>query len=95
MIPPATERSAHPDRPGWAGLRVEHGDGRQASHWKDSLGLGIMDPTAAPGELLSISANDLRLFDLIGYDIAVVPEASSLTLLLIGSVLSLAGWRRK
>src|SRR4029079_2080081 len=22
------------------------GDGRQASHWKDNLGIGIMDPTA-------------------------------------------------
>jgi hypothetical protein len=26
------------------------GDGPQASHWKDSLGLGMMDPTAGTGE---------------------------------------------
>jgi hypothetical protein len=54
------------------------GDGRQASHWKDSLGLGIMDPTAAPGELLAISENDKRAFDAIGWNradaITAVPE---------------------
>ena len=44
------------------------GDGRQASHWKDNLGLGIMDPTAAPGEAGQISALDEQLFDTIGYD---------------------------
>ena len=32
------------------------GDGQQASHFKDNLGLGIMDPTAAPGR----SAVDLK-----------------------------------
>ena len=74
---------------------VAHGDGRQASHWKDNLGLGIMDPTAAPGELLAISQNDLRAFDLIGYDIAVVPEPGSLMLLVVGGALTLAGRRRK
>ncbi|WP_310423368.1 NF038122 family metalloprotease [Chamaesiphon sp. VAR_48_metabat_135_sub] len=42
--------------------------GRQASHWRDSLQLGIMDPTTARGELLSISENDLRAFDVIGWD---------------------------
>lgn len=44
------------------------GDGRQASHWKDNLGLGLLDPTGAPGELLSISENDLRAFDAIGWN---------------------------
>ena len=47
---------------------VTFGDGRQASHWKDNLGLGIMDPTAAPGEKLAISENDLRAFDVIGWN---------------------------
>ena len=28
-----------------------NGEGRQASHWKDFLGLGIMDPTFGYGEL--------------------------------------------
>jgi hypothetical protein len=44
------------------------GDGRQASHWKDNLGLGIMDPTSSPGELLQITENDKRAFDVIGWN---------------------------
>lgn len=64
---------------------VNFGDGRQASHWKDNLGIGILDPTAAPGELLAISAIDLRAFDVIGYNLAVVPEPSSLALLGVGA----------
>ncbi|WP_310423372.1 NF038122 family metalloprotease [Chamaesiphon sp. VAR_48_metabat_135_sub] len=44
------------------------GDGQQASHWKDNLGLGIMDPTAARGEQLAITENDLRAFDVIGWN---------------------------
>jgi hypothetical protein len=44
------------------------GDGNQASHWKDLLGLGILDPTAARGELLKITENDLMAFDVIGWD---------------------------
>jgi len=70
------------------------GDGRQASHWKDNLGLGVMDPTAAPQEILTIGPNDLRAFDLIGYEINQVPEAGSATLLLIGGVLAMAARRR-
>jgi hypothetical protein len=44
------------------------GDGRQSGHWKDNLGLGILDPTIAPGELLAISENDKRAFDAIGWN---------------------------
>jgi hypothetical protein len=44
------------------------GDGRQDSHLKDNLGLGIMDPTGAPGELLKITENDKRIFDIIGWN---------------------------
>lgn len=47
-----------------------HGDGRQASHWKDNLGLGVMDPTAATGELLTVTSLDLTAFDLIGWSLA-------------------------
>lgn len=47
---------------------VALGDGRQASHWKDNSNLGIMDPTAANGELQTISENDRRLFDAIGWN---------------------------
>jgi PEP-CTERM motif len=61
------------------------GDGRQASHWKDSLGLGILDPTAAPGELLSIDANDKLAFDVIGWNaVAAVPEPSTYALFGVG-----------
>lgn len=56
------------------------GDGRQASHWKDDsvppfgLTLGIMDPSISPGESLSVGGsylqpNDVRAFDLLGFDI--------------------------
>lgn len=69
---------------------LTQGDGRQASHWKDNLGAGIMDPTAAPQEILTITANDRRAFDLIGYEITQVPEAGSAILLLIGSMLAVA-----
>jgi hypothetical protein len=75
---------------------VDFGDGRQASHWKDSLNLGIMDPTAAPGELLILRPNDLRAIDLIGYEIAPIPEPCSLSLLLIvGGLLMPFGSRRR
>lgn len=59
------------------------GDGSQASHWKDNRGLGIMDPTAAPGELLAITGNDLNAFDAIGWNLetAQAPEPSALSLM--------------
>lgn len=52
---------------------VRNGDGRQASHWKDNQGIGIMDPTAGAGELLAISAADRRAFDIIGWNLAATP----------------------
>ncbi|HXI71168.1 MAG TPA: NF038122 family metalloprotease [Verrucomicrobiae bacterium] len=53
---------------------INYGDGRQASHWKDNLGIGIMDPTAAYGETLNISGTDLRAFDVLGYTLVPIPE---------------------
>jgi hypothetical protein len=44
------------------------GDGRQNGHWKDNLGLGIMDPTISSGELLQITENDKRALDAIGWN---------------------------
>ena len=54
-----------------------HGDGRQASHWKDNLSLGIMDPTTAPGEQLTITALDLTPFDVIGWNLTSTPAPAS------------------
>ncbi len=72
---------------------INFGDGVGASHWKDNLGLGIMDPSAANGELLSITNNDLRAMDAIGYD--VVPEPSALMLLGIGGAAGMSRRPRK
>jgi hypothetical protein len=65
---------------------IKFGDGSQASHWKDNLGLGILDPTAAPGELATISQLDLRALDVIGWnrsDVAQVPESSGIVGLIL------------
>ena len=59
-----------------------NGDGRQASHWKDNLGLGILDPTFASGELGIVSALDVRSLDVIGYDLVVVPEPAAAAIIL-------------
>ncbi|GHE91755.1 NF038122 family metalloprotease [Thalassotalea profundi] len=58
------------------------GDGQQASHWEDHQGIGIMDPTAAPGEMLRPTAMDLFAFDAIGWDIntASVPEPTTVAI---------------
>ncbi len=62
------------------------GDGNQASHWKNGQGIGIMGPTAGAGVLLSISPNDIRAFDAIGYDLQAVPEPITLVGLGLGAV---------
>lgn len=46
------------------------GDGQQASHWQDNLGIGIMDPTLASGEFSDITAMDVLAFDVIGWDLS-------------------------
>ncbi|MEL6489676.1 MAG: NF038122 family metalloprotease [Cyanobacteria bacterium J06621_3] len=46
------------------------GDGFQASHWKRlQNAMGIMDPTLAYKERLSLSELDLQAMDVLGYDI--------------------------
>jgi len=55
---------------------VTNGDGRQASHWKDNLGMGIMDPTTGRGELDVIRPLDITALDVIGYNVAI-PEPAT------------------
>lgn len=63
--------------PGFATGR-NFGDAQQAGHWKDSLGIGLMDPTAAEGELLGVTTTDIQAFDVIGWN--VVPEPTTFAL---------------
>jgi len=63
-----------------------NGDGDQASHWEDNLGLGVMDPTTAAGEWLSVTALDMLAFDAIGWDLySSTPIPEPATVLLVGS----------
>ena len=55
------------------------GDGNQASHWKDGTA-GVLDPTLAGGERLSISQTDLRAFDAIGWNLKSTTGVPSLDL---------------
>ena len=98
----ADERAKYFSVDGGATLEAEFstgltfGDGRQASHWKDLMMLGLMDPTAAQGELLLITSNDLRAMDAIGYNLAPIPEPSQAAMYGAGLLMALA-WagRRK
>lgn len=77
---------------------AHNGDGRQASHFKDLLELGIMDPTAASGELLTITQNDLIVLEMLGWDIAdftTVPEPATAAFLLIGAAIAIRKSRIK
>jgi hypothetical protein len=88
---------------------VNFGDGQQASHWKDSTNdrlfpeLGIMNPTFSNGQLGIITENDLRAFDVIGWNrtgataATEVPEPSNVigTLLFAGFGAKMVLNRRK
>jgi hypothetical protein len=63
------------------------GDGRQASHWKDDLFIGLMDPTAGMGETLHITGNDVLAMDVIGWNVAAIPEPSGWAMLAAGLLL--------
>lgn len=70
-------------------------DQDQASHWKDNLGIGIMDPTAAPGELMAITQNDINALDVIGWNIVAVPEPATYALCSAVLGLGVVAWQRK
>jgi hypothetical protein len=52
-----------------------NGDGRQASHWKDTpgcqVGNGIMDPTFCFGQMGYVTGLDLAAFDAMGWNLSV------------------------
>ncbi|MEM0924661.1 MAG: NF038122 family metalloprotease, partial [Planctomycetota bacterium] len=72
LDPWSTGRSSFP---------VERGVGLQASHWLDEdlagSNIGIMDPTIGLGSVSTITLADLRMFDLLGWDIAPPGETLS------------------
>ena len=71
----------------------DNGDGAQASHWKDGLGLGIMDPSANPtGEINTVSGLDLIAFDVIGWNL--IPEPSTALLGVFAAMLACVRRRR-
>ncbi len=73
-----------------------NGDGRQASHWKDLASpLGIMDPTIAAGQLFSVSSLDLTAFDVIGYDLAPIPEPAVIGFFASGAMVCFLFLRRR
>src|SRR5262249_11445323 len=73
---------------------TDNGDGQQAGHWKDQMGLGLMDPSASRGELLRITPLDLLSYDVIGWD--PVPEPSTCALLALGTLVAFGyRWRRQ
>lgn len=78
---------------------VRNGDGRQASHWKDGLGLGILDPTARPpGEVNVVTELDLQGLDIIGWNLrssAVTPEPSTFAAFAVGMVFFACRQRRR
>ena len=73
---------------------VAYGDGEQASHWAE--GLGLLDPLIATGEAAVFSSADIQAFDVIGYNrsgFASVPEPSGM-LIVLGAVGFLVRRRR-
>jgi hypothetical protein len=62
------------------------GDGNQASHWKDDRftgnNIGLMDPSARDGQLLTISQNDRNAMAFFGHLVGPLPGLSGDTLVL-------------
>ncbi len=61
---------------------LNYGDERQASHWKDDLGIGLLDPSADYGEKLKLTQMELRVFDVMGF--TIIPEPAHGALFALG-----------
>jgi hypothetical protein len=74
-----------------------NGDGRQASHWKDDLGIGLMDPTSSAGELKILTQMDITAFDVIGWNLnnTVATPAPASALVFVFGLAGLAIARRR
>lgn len=61
------------------------GDGHQASHWKadeiTGTNIGLFDPTLASGVVQGLTYADIYALDVIGYDLAQVPEPATFGLM--------------
>lgn len=55
----------------------------QASHWKQGTN-GVMAPEASPGQTENITSTDLRAMDVIGYNLASVPEPATWSMMILG-----------
>jgi hypothetical protein len=66
------------------------GDGDQASHWKDDQltgnTIGLMDPSARDGQLLSISQNDRNAMAFFGHLVGPLPGLAGDTLVLTSDI---------
>jgi hypothetical protein len=73
------------------------GDGQQASHWKDGLGIGLMDPTSSAGELKVFTPTDRLAFDVIGWNLnnTVATPAPASALVFVFGLAGLAMARRR
>lgn len=71
MVPGGTDYFSYVDGNVLMSTGRYGGDGRQASHWKDNLGIGTMDPTLAKGEISSITSNDILAMDLMGWEVFI------------------------
>ncbi|AFY65602.1 NF038122 family metalloprotease [Geitlerinema sp. PCC 7407] len=69
-----------------------HGDGQSASHWKQGQTLGMMDPDLRQGEILPISEEDLRAFDVIGWNLPKISPGPGFFPEDVDLAIPLSGW---